>query len=76
MSTGREIRLVETAEGWTAVDVETGVRTAAANRSDALDALDDRLAATAGGLGDALSELAVDADVDSVAAVRDLREDV
>lgn len=76
MSTGREIRLIETDEGWTAVEEETGITAVGETRSEALDALDERLATDAGGLGDSLAALAADADVDSVAAVRELREDV
>jgi predicted RNase H-like HicB family nuclease len=47
MSTGREIRLIEEADGWwSAVDVETGVASQGETRREALDNLDEALAAT------------------------------
>lgn len=52
MSTGREIRLVENPDGWwTARDVEVGVTTQGETRTEALDALDDVVAALEGEAG-------------------------
>jgi predicted RNase H-like HicB family nuclease len=44
MSTGREIRLIEEDEGWSAVDVETNVASQGVTREEALENLDDALA--------------------------------
>lgn len=80
MSTGREIRLSETDDGeWMAVDVASATTAVADTRAAALAALGERLdnePAEERGLGDRLAELAVDVDVDSVEAVRELREDI
>ena len=47
MSTGREIRLIEEDDGWwSAVDVETDVASQGATPREALDNLDEALAAT------------------------------
>lgn len=47
MSTGREIRLIEEDDGWwSAIDVETDVASQGATRAEALDNLDEAVAAT------------------------------
>lgn len=47
MSTGREIRLVEEAEGgWSAIDEQTGVASQGETRRDALDNLDEAVELT------------------------------
>lgn len=78
MSTGREIRLSETDDGeWVAVDVASDTTAVAPTRAEALAALGERLdEGTDRRLGDRLAELAVDVDIDSVEAVRELREDI
>jgi predicted RNase H-like HicB family nuclease len=74
----------------TARDIETGIASFGDTKAEALAMLADALelhetggeelreteGAAEQGLGDALNDLAVDTDVDSVAAVRELREDV
>ena len=44
MSAGREIRLIEEGDGWSAVDVETNVASGGDTREEALENLDDALA--------------------------------
>lgn len=47
MSQGREIRLLEEDDGWwSAIDEETGVASQGETREDALENLDEALAAT------------------------------
>lgn len=69
MSTGREIRLVENPGGqWTARDLDVGVSAQGTTRDEALDALDDVVAAVTDDGGHEpteaeLRELGVDPDV-------------
>lgn len=47
MSTGREIRLIEESDGWwSAIDEDTGVSSQGSTRREALENLDEALAAT------------------------------
>jgi predicted RNase H-like HicB family nuclease len=47
MSAGREIRLIEEADGWwSAIDEDTGVASQGETRAEALSNLDDAIAAT------------------------------
>ncbi|WP_254542809.1 type II toxin-antitoxin system HicB family antitoxin [Halomarina pelagica] len=84
MSTGREIRLLEGPDRWTAVDEETGVTATGETRRRALGRLDaavaryvaeDRSRSDAQNrLGKRLAGRFADIDVDSVASVREIRE--
>lgn len=41
MSQGREIRLVQDEDGWTAIDEDSGLETSAETREEALEQLDE-----------------------------------
>lgn len=76
MSTGREIRLIETPDGeWSAIDEATGVVSHGETKEEALANLDGAVSdPESEPLGDRLAGMAGDLDIDPVAAVRDVRE--
>lgn len=86
--TGREIRLVEHPDGqWTARDLGAEVSADGKTHVQALAALekvvaalededDDAVSGESRRLGDALAEYAIESDLDPVAAIRELREDI
>jgi|AntRauTorcE11898_2_1112593.scaffolds.fasta_scaffold210890_1 hypothetical protein len=56
MSTRRTIRLVENADGWTAIDEAAGVECTGEDRCEVLDRLDDAVAVSFDDVGDEEAE--------------------
>ena len=67
MNAGREIRLIEEDDGWSAIDEETGVASCGDTREEALEMLDEAVALHTGEAGEPvtdedLEELGLDPD--------------